>query len=129
MGQEGPPGAKKWLFSKMIPDVVECQNKCFWCILSSWWPGLALLKSQNALEIGCFGTKNGSKMGQKCIFPKVILDHSGCPNKRTQPIFEPIASHFGLYKVTKCFENGLFWDKKWVQKWVKKWVKNLFFQK
>ena len=38
------------------------------------------LKSQNALKLGCFGTKNGSKMGQKHIFPKLILDHLGCTN-------------------------------------------------
>ena len=40
-----------------------------------------LLKSQNALKMGCFGTKNGSKMGQKCVFPKMIQDHLGCLNK------------------------------------------------
>ena len=38
------------------------------------------LKIQNALKMGCFGTKNGSKMGQKRIFPKLILDHLGCTN-------------------------------------------------
>ena len=37
-------------------------------------------KSQNALTMGCFGTKNGSKMGQKHIFPNLILDHLGCTN-------------------------------------------------
>ena len=41
---------------------------------------LVLQKSQNALKMGCFGTKNGSKMGQKRIFPKLILDHLGCTN-------------------------------------------------
>ena len=63
MGQQGPPGAKKKdFFSKMIPDHMECQNKCFWRVLSSWWPVLAVLKSPNALKMGYFGTKNGSKM-------------------------------------------------------------------
>ena len=38
-------------------------------------------KSQNALKMGCFGIKNGSKMGQQCVFPKMILDHLGCLNK------------------------------------------------
>ena len=28
-----------------------------------------------------FGTKSGSKMGQKRAFPKLILDHLGCSNK------------------------------------------------
>ena len=37
-------------------------------------------RSQNALKMGCFGTKNGSKMGQKRIFPNLILDHLGCTN-------------------------------------------------
>ena len=46
-----------------------------------WWPVLALLKSQNALKMGCFWTKNGSKMGQKCDLPKMILDRMGCTNK------------------------------------------------
>ena len=69
---------KKSPFSKMILDDMECQNKC---VLSSWWPVLALLKSQIALKMGSFGTKNGSKMGQKMFFPKMILDHLGCLNK------------------------------------------------
>ena len=81
MGQQGPPGAKKSLFAKMIPDHMECQNKCFWRVLSSWLPVLALPNSQNALKIGDFGTKNGSKMGQKCVFQKMILDHLECTNK------------------------------------------------
>ena len=45
--------------------------------------GVALFgppKSQNALKMGCFGTKNRSKMGQKRIFPNLILDHLGCTN-------------------------------------------------
>ena len=39
---------------------------------------LELFKNHN---MGRFGTKNGSKMGQKCVFPKVILDHLGCSSK------------------------------------------------
>ena len=38
-------------------------------------------KPQNALKMGRFKTKNGSKMGQKRIFAKVILDHLECSNK------------------------------------------------
>ena len=50
---------KKRYFSKMILDHMECQNKCFWRVLSLWWPVLALVKSQKALKMGAFGTKNG----------------------------------------------------------------------
>ena len=35
-------------------------------------------KIPKCLEKGFFGTKNGSKMGQKCILPNLILDHLGC---------------------------------------------------
>ena len=43
-------------------------------------------KSENALKMGRFKTKNGSKMSQKSIFAKVILDHWGCTNNCFQPI-------------------------------------------
>ena len=35
--------------------------------------------------------------------------------------FEPIESHFGHSKVTKCLENGLFCDQKWVKNGPKMW--------
>ena len=38
-------------------------------------------KSQNALKRGRFGTKSASKMGQKRVFAKVILDHWGSSDK------------------------------------------------
>ena len=37
-------------------------------------------KIPKCLENGLFWDLNGSKMGQKRIFPKVILDHLGCTN-------------------------------------------------
>ena len=63
-------GKKIDFFEKMILDHMECQNKCFWRVLSQWWPVVALLKSQNALKMGCFGGGGGraSKTGQKCVF-------------------------------------------------------------
>ena len=42
-------------------------------------------KIPKCLENGSFGdqkwVKNGSKMGQKCVVPKMILDHLECVNK------------------------------------------------
>ena len=46
-------------------------------------------KCQNALKMGCFGTKNGSKMGQNRIFPNLILDRLGCTNRGNKPILSP----------------------------------------
>ena len=70
MGQQGPPGGKKWLFSKMILDHMECQNKCFWRVLSLWWPVLGLPKSPKCLENGLFRDKEWVKNGSKMCFSK-----------------------------------------------------------
>ena len=91
----------------MILDHERRYNKCFWTVLSLWWPILVLRKSQNALKMGCFGSKNGSKMGQKRIFPKIILDHLGCTNGRNEPVFRPILGHFGPSEVQKALKVGL----------------------
>ena len=48
------------------------QRQQFWLVLSSWW---------SVLEMGCFGIHDGSKMSQKCVFPKMILDHFMCRTK------------------------------------------------
>ena len=76
---------------------MECQNKRFWRCLSSVGPFVALVNSPNALEMGSFVTKNVTKMGQKCVFLKMILGHLGCS------------------RVTKCLEKGLFWDERKVK--------------
>ena len=47
-------------------------------------------KSQKkALKMGCFETKNQSKMDQKCAFPKILLDYLGSTNKWNGPILSP----------------------------------------
>ena len=38
------------------------------------------VKIPKCLENGLFWDKNGSKMGQKRIFPNLILDQLGCTN-------------------------------------------------
>ena len=92
----------------MILDHMECQNKCFWRVLSSLWPVLAFLKSQNALKMGCFGTKNGSKMGQKCVFPKMILDHLGRTNKWNEPILSPLQAILATPESQNALKKGCF---------------------
>ena len=67
-------------FVKNDPRPCVMLKQVFLDYLSLWWPILVLQKSRNALKMRCFGTKNGSKMGQKRIFPKLILDHLGYTN-------------------------------------------------
>ena len=69
------PRGKKTVFPKLFLDHLGCSNKCVWALLSPWWRVLGHGESQNALKMGRFGTNNGSKIGQKHVFPKVILDH------------------------------------------------------
>ena len=52
-------------------------------------------KSQNALKRARFGTKSGSKMGQKRVFPKVILDRWGSSDKFFWPILSPFGRVLG----------------------------------
>ena len=61
-GQQRPLGAKKITFFNTDRRPHWMPNKCFWHVLSLWWPVLTLRKYQNALKMGRFGTKNGSKM-------------------------------------------------------------------
>ena len=73
MGQQGPPGAKKMTFFKNDPRPHGMAKQVVLARFELIVARVALLKSQNALKMGCFGTKNGSKMGQKWIkmcFPK-----------------------------------------------------------
>ena len=84
---------KKWVknafFPKIILDHLGCMNKCNEPILRPLQAILATPKSQNALNMGWFGTKSQSKMGQKNVFPKILLGHLGCANKWNEPILRP----------------------------------------
>ena len=77
----GPLGRKKRFFSKLFLDHLGWSIKYFEAVWSPWWRVMGHGKSQNALKMGRFKTKNGSKMGEKRIFAKVIVDHLGCSNK------------------------------------------------
>ena len=77
-----------------------------------WFPSL---RSQNALLVGCFGNTTGSKMGQKRIFPQVILDHLGMLKQVVLAHFEPVVTRFGQWKTPICLEKGPFWEQKWVR--------------
>ena len=61
-------------------------------------------------------------MGQQCppgakkkTFFKNYPGPHGMPKQVFFACFELVVAHFGLPKIPKCLENGLFWDKKWVK--------------
>ena len=65
---------KKWaknvFFQKMIRDHLGCLNKWNEPILSPLQAILAPPKPQNALKMGCFANKNGSKWAKNVFFQK-----------------------------------------------------------
>ena len=77
-GSTKVPGAKKIIFSTVVPRPLGMLKQVFLARFELWGRVLGHGQSQNALKIGRFGTKNGSKMGQKRVVPKVMLDHLGC---------------------------------------------------
>ena len=62
-------------FLKKDPRPCAMLKQVFFKRLTLRWLTLVLRESPNSLEMVCFGTKNGSKMGQKHTFPNLILDH------------------------------------------------------
>ena len=54
-------------------------------------------------------------MGQKRVFPRVIVDQLGCLNKCFLGRFEPAVTRLGPWKIPKCLEKGPFWDQERVK--------------
>ena len=71
------------------------------------------------MQMGRFGTKNGSKMGQKTHYSK--SDHApfGMLKQMFLAHFEPVVTRFGPWKMPLGLEHGPFWDQQWVKKWSK----------
>ena len=85
-GSTRVPGAKKDISSKVVPRQLGMLEQVF---LDGFEPVVTRLgpwKIPKCLENGPFSDQKWVKMGQKRVFPKVILDHLGCSNKYFQPI-------------------------------------------
>ena len=84
-GSTGVPRARKFISSKVVPRPLGMLKQLF---LGHFEPVVARYgpwKIPKCIENWPFQdqkwVKNGSKMGQKRIFPKVIVHHMGCSNK------------------------------------------------
>ena len=64
-------------------------------------------KIPKAMKMGSFGTKNGSKMGQKRIFSKPYPRPFGLHKRVKRAHFEPILGHFGPSEVQNALKVGL----------------------
>ena len=103
------------IFSKVVPKPLGMLKQVF---LGRFEPVVARFgpwKIPKCLENGPFRdqqcVKNGSKPrfskkdpGPSMMLKQVVLAH-----------FEPVATGFRSWKISKCLENGPFWDQKWVE--------------
>ena len=97
---KGPFWDQKWVingsktrFSKSDPGPFGMLRQVFFAHFEGIGTGFGPWKIPICLDKGPFWeqkwVKNGSKMGQKHVFPKVISDHWGCTNKCFEPILRP----------------------------------------
>ena len=114
-GSTRVPGAKKMIFSKVVPRPLGMLEQVF---LGHFKPVVAHFgpwKIPKCLENGPFWdqqwVKNGSKtrLSKNDPGPFMMLKQVVLAN------FEPVATGFGPRKIPKCLENGSCWDQKWVK--------------
>ena len=80
-GSTRVPGAEKIIFSKLVPRPLGMLKQVFLARFGPVVTRIGPWKIPKCLENGLFWDKKWSKMGQKRVFSKVILDHLGCSNK------------------------------------------------
>ena len=91
--QESVKNGSKTHSSQPHPGPFRVFKQVFLARFSPRWRLSAYTKSQNAVKMGRFGTKSGSKLGQKSVFPKVILDYLVAPTSVFDR-FEPCGDVF-----------------------------------
>ena len=114
-GSTRVPGAKKMIFSKVVPRPLGMLKQvflpCFEPVVTCFGPW----KIPKCLEIGPFQDQKCVKNGSKTRFPKSDLGPFGMLKQVFLPHFEPVAMGFGSWKISECLENGPFWDQRWVK--------------
>ena len=66
-------------------------------------------------SVGANGGSTRVPGAKKMIFSKVVPRPLGMLQQVFLARFEPVVTRFGPWKIPKCLENRLFWDKKWVK--------------
>ena len=114
-GSTGVPGAKKMIFSKVVPGPLGMLKHVF---LARFEPVVARFgpwKIPKCLENGPFWDQKWVKNGSKTRFSKNDPGPFMMLKQVVLARFEPVGTGFGSWKLPKCLENGPFWDQKWVK--------------
>ena len=114
-GSTGVPGAKKMIFSKLVPRPLGMLKQVF---LGRFKPVVARFGAWNipkCLENGPFWDQQWVKNGSKTRFSKNDRGPFMMLKQLVLAHFEPVATGLGSWKIPQCLENGPFWDQKWVK--------------
>ena len=114
-GSTRVPGAKKIIFSKVVPRPLGMLKHVF---LGRFEPVVARFgpwEIPKCLENGPFWDQKWVKNGSKTRFSKSDPGPFWMLKQVVLARFEPVVTRFGPWKIPKCLENGSFWDQKWVK--------------
>ena len=114
-GSTRVPGAKKIIFSKVVPRPLGMLKQAF---LARFEPVVAHFgprKIPKCLEIGPFWDQKWVKNGSKTRFSKSDPRPFGMLKQVVLARFEPVVARFAPCIIPKCLEIGLIWDQKWVK--------------
>ena len=114
-GSTGVPGAKKIIFSKVIPRPLGMLKQVF---LARFEPVVARVgprKIPKCLENRPFCDQKWLKNGSETRFPKSDPGPFGMLKQVYLTRLEPVVPHFGPWKISKCLEKGPVQHQKWVK--------------
>ena len=114
-GSSRVPGAKKIIFSKVVPRPLGMLKPVFLAGFELVMARFGPRKIPKCLKIGPFWDQNWVQNGSKTRFSKNDLGPFMMLKQGVLAHFEPVATGFGSLKIPKCLENGPFWDQKWVK--------------
>ena len=110
-GSTRAPGAKKIIFSKVVPRPLGVLKQVFLgrfgLVVTCFGPWKI---PKCFFENGPFWDQKWVKNGSKTRFSKNDPGPFGMLKKMFLAHFEPVATGFGCWKLPKCLESGPFWD-------------------
>ena len=109
------PGAKKMIFSKVVPRPFGMRKHVFLAHFEPVVTRFGPWKIPKCLQNGPFQDQKRVENGSKTCFSKKEVEPFAMFRQMFLAQFEPIGTGFGPWKIPKCLEKGPFWDQKWVK--------------
>ena len=114
-GSTKVPGAKKIIFSKVVPRQLGMLKQVFLARFEPVVTRFGPRKIAKCLENGPFQDQKCVKNGSKTCFSKSDPGPFGMLKQVFLTHFEPVVMCFGPWKMPNTLESGPFWDQKWVK--------------